>query len=84
MIIESKGRISNISSLAGIVSPPAYFSNNPKEHYLAVTERRHAAGMIRNVFKNLAELSSSGQPFSLSRDELIMMLDEALSRSADN
>ena len=176
MIIESKGRISNISSLAGISSPPAYgvysmskhaleafsdslafemgtvgvrvsvvepgpykssavasncrrrreqgydpagslfkglaeelatlctedndnqfpepdavadavlhalFSNNPKERYLAVTDRRHAAGTIRNVLKNLAELSS-GHPFSFSRDELVMMLDEALPRIADN
>jgi NAD(P)-dependent dehydrogenase (short-subunit alcohol dehydrogenase family) len=173
MIIESKGRISNISSLAGISSPPAYgvysmskhaieafsdslafemetvgvrvsvvepgpynsnatasncrrrkeqgydpedslfkelakelaalcsddsdyqfpepdavadavlhalFSNEPKERYLAVTDRRHAEGTLRNVLQTLTELSD-GERFSFNRDELVAMLDETLEQA---
>ena len=173
MIVESKGRISNISSLAGISSPPAYgvysmskhaieafsdslafemgtvgvrvsvvepgpynsnatasncrrrkeqgydpedslfeelakelatlcsgdtdyefpepdavadavlhalFSDKPKERYLAVTDRRHAEGTLRNVLQTLAELSN-GERFSFNRDELVAMLDETLAQT---
>ena len=62
----------------------ALFSKDPKERYLAVTDRHHAAGMIRNVLNNLAELSSNGHPFNFSRDELVKMLDEALPRPEDD
>ena len=173
MIVESKGRISNISSLAGISSPPAYgvysmskhaieafsdslafemgtvgvrvsvvepgpynsnatasncrrrkeqgydpedslfeelakelatlcsgdtdyefpepdavadavlhalFSDEPKERYLAVTDRRHAEGTLRNVLQTLVELSD-GERFSFNRDELVAMLDETLAQT---
>jgi len=176
MIVESKGRISNISSLAGISSPPAYgvysmskhaieafsdslvfemgtvgvrvsvvepgpyksnavasncnrrkergydpegslfeelakelaalcggdseydfpepdavadavlhalFSDTPKERYLAVTDRRHAEGTLRNVLKTLADLSD-GERFSFSRDDLVTMLDETLAQTASD
>ena len=174
LIIESKGRISNISSMAGIVSPPAYgvysmskhaieafsdslafemgtvgvrvsvvepgpynsnavasncrrrkeqgndaagslfpdlakelaalctddsdsqypepdpvadavlhalFSDEPKDRYLAVTDRRHAEAMIRDVLKTLTELSN-GSEFTFDRDELLSMLGESLPQPA--
>lgn len=176
MIVESKGRISNISSMAGIVSPPAYgvysmskhaieafsdslafemgtvgvrvsvvepgpynsnavasncsrrneqdndpsgslfpelakelaalctddnytqfpepdpvadavlhalFSDEPKERYLAVTDRRHAEAMIRNALKTLVELSD-GSEFKFERDELLSMLGESIPTDEGN
>jgi len=176
MIVESKGRISNISSMAGIVSPPAYgvysmskhaieafsdslafemgtvgvrvsvvepgpfnssavasncrrrneqdsdpsgslfpelakelaalcaddnytqfpepdpvadavlhalFSDEPKERYLAVTDRRHAEAMIRNALKTLIELSD-GSEFKFDRDELLSMLGESMPTDKGN
>lgn len=56
----------------------ALFSDRPRERYLAITDQRHAESMVRDLLKNLAEVSS-GHPFSFSRDELITMLDEAMS-----
>jgi NAD(P)-dependent dehydrogenase (short-subunit alcohol dehydrogenase family) len=60
----------------------ALFSDHPKARYLAITDRRHAEGMLRDVLKNLVELSGNGHAFSFSRDELVSMLDESLSQSA--
>jgi len=59
----------------------ALFSEHPKQRYLAVTDRRHAEGTMRNVLGNLVEMSRNGHPFSFSRDDLVAMLDEALQQS---
>jgi hypothetical protein len=34
--------------------------------------------MVRDLLKDLLEVNSNGHSFGLSRDELIMMLDEEL------
>jgi hypothetical protein len=54
------------------------FSDHPNERYLAVTDKRHAEAMVRDVLKNLVEVNDNGHSFSFSRDELVMMLDEML------
>jgi hypothetical protein len=56
----------------------ALSSEHPNERYLAVTDQRHAEAMIRDILKNLVEVNSNGHSFGFSRDELVMMLDEAL------
>ncbi|RLA29070.1 MAG: SDR family NAD(P)-dependent oxidoreductase, partial [Gammaproteobacteria bacterium] len=56
----------------------ALFSEHPNERYLAVTDQRHAEAVIRDLLKDLLEVNSNGHSFGLSRDELIMMLDEEL------
>ncbi len=56
----------------------ALFSEHPHERYLAVTDQRHAEAVIRDLLKDLLEVNSNGHSFGLSRDELIMMLDEEL------
>jgi NAD(P)-dependent dehydrogenase (short-subunit alcohol dehydrogenase family) len=61
----------------------ALFSDEPKERYLAVTDRRHAEGILRNVAGTLAELRN-GNPFEFSRDELVAMLDDALADAVDD
>jgi len=60
----------------------ALFSDNPRNRYLAVTDRRHAEGMLRSALGEIAQLSSNGHAFSFSRDELVSMLDESLYQSA--
>ena len=59
----------------------ALFSRHPEERYLAVTDQRHAEAMIRDVLRNLVEVNGNGHSFGFSRDELVMMLDEAFSGS---
>ena len=56
----------------------ALSSANPKQRYLAVTDQRHAEGMVRDVIKNLIEINANGHSFGFSREELVTMLDEAL------
>lgn len=58
----------------------ALFSDEPKYRYLAVTDRRHAEAMIRNVLKTLIELND-GNEFKFDRDELLSMLSESLPQS---
>ncbi len=62
----------------------ALSADNPKERYLAITDQRHAEAMIRDVLKNLAQLNGNGHSFGFSRDELVGMLDEALTNSDKN
>ena len=59
----------------------ALFSDDPKARYLAVTDRRHAEGTLRDVLQNLVELSRNGHAFNFSRDQLMTMLDEVLSQN---
>jgi len=59
----------------------ALFSEHPNERYLAVTDQRHAKAVIRDLLKDLLEVNSNGHSFGLSRNELIMMLDEELQGS---
>jgi len=59
----------------------ALFSEHPNERYLAVTDQRHAEAVIRDLLKDLLEVNSNGHSFGLSRNELIMMLDEELQGS---
>jgi len=56
----------------------ALFSEEPKNRYLAVTDRRHAEGVMRSVVETLVELSANGHSFEFSRDDLVRMLDDAL------
>lgn len=53
----------------------------PNDRYLAVTDSRHAEGMIRSTLQKLAQLNSSGHTFGFSEDELVRMLKEALTHS---
>lgn len=55
----------------------ALFADNPKEHYLAAPDQQQVGYVIRDVIQDLVELNGD-QPFSYSRDELVSMLDEAL------
>ena len=55
----------------------ALSSEAPRERYLAVTDRRHAEAMMRNLLKKLADINSNGHSFGFNRDEIISMLDEA-------
>ena len=57
----------------------ALFSDDPKEHYMAVPNQPQAEYVIRDIIADLVELSSNEQ-FGYSRDELVRMLDEALVR----
>jgi len=59
----------------------ALFSDDPKNRYLAVTNQRHTEFMIRDLLRNLVEVSDA-HSFSFTRDELVRMLDEALVKSA--
>lgn len=55
----------------------ALFDENPKEHYLVVPEQRQAEWTIRKAIEELVSLNE-GHQFSYNRDELIIMLDEAM------
>jgi len=55
----------------------ALFAENPKNRYLAVTDRRHAEFIMRSAIAELAELSD-GLRFEFSRDELVEILDASL------
>ena len=55
----------------------ALFAETPKEHYLVVPEQRQAEWTIRKVIEELVSLNEDHE-FSYSRDELILMIDEAL------
>ena len=59
----------------------ALFDENPKEHYLVVPEQWQAEITIRKALEEVASLNQD-HPFSYTRDELIAMLDEALSPPA--
>ena len=59
----------------------ALFSDEPKPRYLAVTDRRHAEGIMRELLKNLSEVAGYGHAFTFSRDEMVEMLDEVLKQS---
>ena len=54
----------------------ALFSDNPKQHYIAVPNQPQAEFVIRDLIADLVELSSNEQ-FGYSRDDLVRMLDEA-------
>jgi NAD(P)-dependent dehydrogenase (short-subunit alcohol dehydrogenase family) len=55
----------------------ALFSDSPKEHYLVVPEQRQAGWTIRKALEEVASLNEDHE-FSYSRDELVEMLDAAL------
>lgn len=55
----------------------ALFAENPKNRYLAVTDRRHAEFVMRSAIAELTELSD-GLRFEFTRDELVEILDESL------
>ncbi len=59
----------------------ALFADEPKEHYLVVSEQRQAGWTIHKAIEELVSLNQD-HPFSYSRDELIKMLDEAMAPSA--
>lgn len=60
----------------------AISSVDPKERYLAITDRRHVEILHRDLLSDINEINSNGHEFGLSRDELVAMLDEVLSASA--
>ena len=59
----------------------ALFSEHPHERYLAVTDQRHAEAVVRDLLKDLLQVNNNGHSFGLSRNDLIMMLDEELQGS---
>jgi NAD(P)-dependent dehydrogenase (short-subunit alcohol dehydrogenase family) len=61
----------------------ALFSENPKEDYLAVTDSRQSGFVIRDVLQDLVEINRDYE-YSNSRDELIELLDEALSSTVES
>lgn len=55
-----------------------FSSDNPQRRYLVVPNQREAAVTIRKAIEEMVQLNGD-HPFSYSREELIEMLDEALS-----
>lgn len=60
----------------------AISSDEPKERYLAITDRRHVEAMLRDLLSDMIEINNNGHDFGFSRDELVAMLDETVSASA--
>jgi hypothetical protein len=96
MLLASKGRVVNISSLNGIVASPmigaysmtkhadavfdALSSANPKPRYLVVPVANQAAIPIRKLIDEVVQLNET-QKFTYDRDALVRMLDDALARA---
>jgi NAD(P)-dependent dehydrogenase (short-subunit alcohol dehydrogenase family) len=58
----------------------ALSSANPKPRYLVVPAANQATIVLRKLMQTIAELNSD-QPYSVDRDTLVKMLDEALARA---
>lgn len=56
----------------------ALFSNAPKRRYMVTPDQGQAEATLQHALRRIAELNH-GHEFSYSRDELVSMLDEALS-----
>jgi hypothetical protein len=54
------------------------FSDEPRDHYLVVPEQRQAMWTISKAIEEVVSLNE-GHEFSYSRDELVKMLDAAMS-----
>jgi hypothetical protein len=53
---------------------------NPKLRYLVVPNQGQARVAIGSLLRRVAQLNQ-GQPYSLSRDSLVAMLDQALAQA---
>ena len=60
----------------------ALLSSTPKAHYMVVPIQDQAEITIKKAIEELVRYNE-GQRFTYSRDELVQMLDEELTRSAD-
>jgi NAD(P)-dependent dehydrogenase (short-subunit alcohol dehydrogenase family) len=60
----------------------ALFSEDPKEDYLAVSASGQSDFVIRNVLQDLVEINRDYE-YSLSRDQLVELLDETLAPVAE-
>jgi hypothetical protein len=58
----------------------ALSSANPKARYLVVPVAIQATIVMRKLMQTIAELNAD-QPYSVDRDTLVKMLDEALARA---
>ena len=59
----------------------ALFDDNPLRRYMVVPNREEQAWTIRTKVEQLVQLNQWG-PYSYSRDQLVELLDEALSGDA--
>jgi hypothetical protein len=55
-------------------------SANPKPRYLVVPAANQATIVIRKLMDEIVQLNAD-QPYSVDRDALVKMLDDALARS---
>lgn len=55
----------------------ALFNDKPKRRYMVVPNQGEAAWTIGTMVRELVQLNE-GQPYAFSRDEIIMMVDEAM------
>ena len=55
----------------------ALFSDNPKQHYLAVASQPWADYLIQHIIQDLVEFNRDEQ-FGYSRDDLVQVLDELI------
>src|SRR6267143_628027 len=90
LIVASKGRITTIGSISGILTGPhsgaysmskhaieAFSDVNPKRRYMITPNQREAEVTIRKAIEVLVQLNE-GQRYTYDRDALVKMLDESL------